>query len=235
MLPNPTELHGAHMRAAVRTILVASLSIATMFGFTAPAKATPLVAGSTYDIFLEVATGPSLTLVDDKDFSVTVGTPTAFSFNGSTGTISEQQSTLADGTSVITFTILGNAGSDLFPGTNPGAGLVGIGLTDPLNFNFPFDLTAATLQYTNTTTLLSGGGSVLNFVGTPDPFDGSFPSPGRVVGLNNSLGDGLNEVTVTLEGVPVPAATATPEPAPFMLVATGLLGLAGAVRRRIRR
>ena len=95
--------------------LVLSLSI---FGSVHSAKADILVPNSTYDVFLD--NGGTF-----QGYTVTVGTPQAFTFGAASGTISETQSILATGQSQLVFTV--DANSELFTVTG-GVGEIGVGV-----------------------------------------------------------------------------------------------------------
>ena len=95
------------------------------------ARADILVPGSTYGVTFD--NNGSF-----KTFTVTVGTPQAFTLGTASGTISETQTTLATGQSQLVFTV--DANSNLYPGSSGIQEGFGVGASDSLNFTAPFDL-----------------------------------------------------------------------------------------------
>lgn len=140
--------------------------------------------------------------------------------------------TLTDGTNTITFTLptnpAVNADSDFFVVPNVSVDIDGSIMSDSLYF---YDATEsgglAIYSPTTTLTYLTQTGAVL--------FSGSLTDPtfsnGGLFALTNydtPVYDNNFTLNITTAGAPV-----TPEPSSFVLLGTGLLGMAGVMRRRL--
>jgi hypothetical protein len=126
-----------------------------------------LLAGSNFDFYLQDSS-------NSTNYTAALGVPTTFTFGSVTGTFTETDTTLAGGGDRLTFTWL--ATSDLFPVAPGGYGYVGIGVFSPLDLSSTVDVTAATLEYTDTVNGAMTGGS---FLPIPRPL-GTEPSLSRI-------------------------------------------------------
>jgi hypothetical protein len=185
------------------------------------AKADMLTPASTFDVYLQNSGGAS------NDYTVTVGTPKAFTFGSASGFITDSETALSPYQNEIVVTVLAGQGEDLFPFVaNGDYGFVGVGVFDPLKLTSTWELAVADMLYENTSTGGLIDQNLVSAVGTADPWNGSFPDPGRIEAYTTAQGQGFNEVQLTF-------ISATPEPSSFLLLGTGLLCAFGVMRKRL--
>lgn len=207
-----------------KNLLLIVWAVIVFFGLGGQAAATPVVqVDSSYSVDIEGA-------VSDNFFSAVGpfdGAPKSFVRAGVNLILTESDTDLGGGINRITLDLAGDG--ELFTSSGEQA-FLSVGVEgDGLNLLMPVSLDEARIRLFDAFGgLLFESDNLAIAAEMGHPWDGFFPAPGSVIGIDGAGGAGINRVAFEFQVSAMPAAV--PEPVSLLLFGVAFAA-AGAVRR----
>lgn len=209
-----------------KNLMLFVLSVVTVVGLARQATAAPVVQeGSSYSLYIEGDQSDNVFLATGA-FD---GTEKNFVRAGVNLILTENDADLGGGNNRITIDLTGDG--ELFTALGETA-FLGVGVDgDGINLLVPVSLDDARIRLFNAAGLLLFESlNLANTANMGNPWDGFFPAPDSVIGIDGAGGVGVSRVEFDFQLSAI--AVAVPEPGGLVLIGVALMALSAVRRRR---